>query len=94
MLAAVCGLFEIPQIRRRLVLLRRHQQAFGAQVVGLLADADMDIVLGTDVLAPPDRLVGDESVIGPLEQSTFASYGPPPGRIGGTMAAPNPAILP
>src|SRR5262249_46290816 len=49
-------LLEILQVRRRLVLLRRHQVAVGADVVDLLADADMRIVLGADRLAPPDSL--------------------------------------
>src|SRR6516165_2436571 len=50
-------LLEILQIRRRLVLLRRHQVAVGADIVDLPADADMRIVLGADRLAPPDRLL-------------------------------------
>ena len=58
-------LLEIPPIRRRLVLLGRHQPAVRAQVVGFVGDADMDVVFGADVLTPPDRLVGDDAVIDP-----------------------------
>ena len=35
------GAIEIAQVRRRLVLLGRHQQAVAAQEIVLLADADM-----------------------------------------------------
>src|SRR5262249_34368969 len=45
-------LLEITQIRRRLVLAGRHEQAVGAEHVILPADADMRIVLGTDFLDP------------------------------------------
>src|SRR5499427_2176118 len=34
---------EIAQVRRRLVLLRRHQLAVGAQIVVFLADADVSV---------------------------------------------------
>src|SRR5262249_38467214 len=39
------SLLEIAQVRRRLVLLRRHQLAVGAQIVVLLADTHMRIEL-------------------------------------------------
>src|SRR5262249_59666721 len=45
-------LFEIPQVGRRLVLACRHQETVRAQHVTVLADADMRIVLGADLLAP------------------------------------------
>src|SRR5262245_58962849 len=37
-------LFEIAQVRRRLIFLGRHQLAIRAQVVALRADADMGVV--------------------------------------------------
>src|SRR5215510_7317575 len=43
---------EISKIRRRLIFLRRHQDAVGAQHVALAADLDMGVVLGADALAP------------------------------------------
>src|SRR6476660_92810 len=45
-------LIEVVQVRRLLVLPDRHQQAIGAQEIVLLADDDMLIVGGADVLAP------------------------------------------
>src|SRR5262249_40168798 len=48
-------LVEISQIRRRLILLRGHQVAIGAQEIILLADDHMMVVLGTNRLAP-DRV--------------------------------------
>src|ERR1700719_1496676 len=51
-------LLEVAQIRWRLVFLGRHQQAVGAEEVDLVGDADMDVVLGADVLAPPDWFGG------------------------------------
>src|SRR5437660_5060676 len=44
--------FEISQIRRRLVLLGRHQEAICAQHIVLLADFDVIVVLGAVDLAP------------------------------------------
>src|SRR5262245_23832603 len=43
---------EIFYVRRGLILLRRHQEAVGAEHVALPADLDMGVVLGTDALAP------------------------------------------
>src|SRR5262245_18502249 len=48
------ALLEIVQVRRRLVLARRHQQAVRAQHVVLLADGDVCIALGADVLEPDE----------------------------------------
>src|SRR5271168_1671292 len=45
-------LLEIPPIRRRLVLLGGHQQAFSAQEIVLLADDDLVVALGAKRLAP------------------------------------------
>jgi hypothetical protein len=45
---------EISQIRRRLILARRHQQAVRAQHVILLADGDVRIAFGADVLEPDE----------------------------------------
>ena len=50
-----CGLFprlEIAQVRRRLVLLGRHQIAVAADEIVLLADHDVVVVLGAVVLVP------------------------------------------
>jgi hypothetical protein len=43
--ASFSGLLEIPQIRRRLILLDWHQEAVGAQIVVFLADHDVDAAL-------------------------------------------------
>src|SRR5262249_27077378 len=48
---------EVSQIRRRLILLDRHQEAIGAQEVVFLADDNVNIIFSTDVLSPPDWLV-------------------------------------
>src|SRR5262249_18416027 len=45
-------LVEVPQIRRRLVLLGRHQIAVRADDVVLVADAHVGVVLGAEILAP------------------------------------------
>src|SRR5262249_57196975 len=51
-------LLEITQIRRRLVLAARHEQAVGAEHVILPADAGMRIVLRTDFLDPIVARIG------------------------------------
>src|SRR6266849_9188928 len=62
------GVFlEISQIRRCLIFLCRHKQAIRTQVVRLLANRDMGIVFGANILTPPDRLVGDEAMIVPRD---------------------------
>src|SRR5262249_51092634 len=43
---------EVSQIRRRLILLGRHQMAVHAAQVGLLAEKHIAVVLGADVLDP------------------------------------------
>src|SRR5215468_5063869 len=43
---------EMPQIRRRLVLARRHQQPIGTQPVVFLADDDIDVALAATRLDP------------------------------------------
>src|SRR5215470_13247048 len=48
------ALLEIAQVRWRLVLARRHQQAVRAQHVVLLADGDVRIAFGADVLEPDE----------------------------------------
>jgi len=50
-------LLEIAQIGWRLVLHRWHQQAIGAEIVHLIADADMCVVFTAHGMAEPDRLV-------------------------------------
>src|SRR4029453_7234503 len=54
---------EIAQIRWRLILLGRHQEAVGTEEIVLLADDDMNVVFGADVLAPPDRSLGGDAAI-------------------------------
>src|SRR5262249_772545 len=51
-------LLEIAQIRRRLVLLRRHQLAIGAEIVVLLADAHMRVELRAHVRLPDRARIG------------------------------------
>src|SRR6266851_406274 len=58
---------EIPQIRCCLFFLCWHEQAVRTQVVRLLANRDMGIVFGTNILTPPDRLVGDDAMIVPRD---------------------------
>src|SRR5215470_5462548 len=48
------ALLEIAQVRWRLVFARRHQQAVRAQHVVLLADGDVRIAFGADVLEPDE----------------------------------------
>src|SRR5215510_6733755 len=43
---------EVSQIRRRLILLGRHQEAVGAEEVPLPADLEMGVALGADAVAP------------------------------------------
>jgi hypothetical protein len=50
--ALLLRLFEISQIRRRLVLLGGHQVAVSAEEIALLADFDITVALGTDFLDP------------------------------------------
>src|SRR5215467_5421946 len=58
---------EIAQIRRRLIFLCGHEQAIRAQVVRLLANRHMGIVFGADILTPPDRLVGNDTMVVPRD---------------------------
>src|SRR5262245_46769153 len=66
-------LLEIAQVRRRLVLLRRHQLAVGAQIVVFLADADVGIELRAHIRLP-DRArtgiaeAGLQLLVGPRER--------------------------
>src|SRR5262245_11934555 len=48
------ALLEIAQVRRRLVLAGRHQQAIRAEHVVLLPDGDVRIAFGADVLDPEE----------------------------------------
>src|SRR5215470_1482439 len=50
--ASLPCLTEISQVRRRLVLSRRHQVAVSAHEIVLLADHDVVVVLGAIVLEP------------------------------------------
>src|SRR5207237_10560650 len=52
--ALLPALREIFQVRRRLVLLHRHDGAVGALEIDLLADGDMGLALLADVVCPPD----------------------------------------
>src|SRR5262245_42272850 len=49
------NLLEIPQVRRRLVFLGRHQIAVGAEHIVLFPDTDMLVALSTNRL-DPDRV--------------------------------------
>src|SRR5215831_9951460 len=51
-------LFEVAQIRRRLVFLGRHEMAVPAQEVDFIPDGDMYVVFGANLFLPPDRLIG------------------------------------
>src|SRR5215813_7327573 len=70
---------EIAQIRRRLILLDRHQEAVGAEEIVLLADDDMNIVFHADVLAPPDRSLGGDAAVvlgdGPRTRQRIVDHG-------------------
>src|SRR5262245_12943783 len=66
-------LLEIAQVRRRLVLLRRHQLAVGAQIVVLLADTDVGIELRAHVRLPDRARIGIaearlQLLVGPRER--------------------------
>ena len=50
--ASLLGLLEIPQIRRRLIFLGRHQQPLPAQVIVLGADDDLVVAFGAGGLDP------------------------------------------
>src|SRR5262245_46132373 len=63
--------WEIAQVRRRLILAHRHQQAIGAHIVVLVADAHVPIALRTNELAP-NRARGGVADI-PAPPSTAAS---------------------
>ena len=54
---------EISQIRWRLIFLDRHQEAVGAQEIVLFPDDNMNVVFGTNILAPPDRLVCRDTTV-------------------------------
>src|ERR1700746_1376889 len=45
-------LLEKPQVRGRLALSHRHQQAVGAEEIDFLADGDIRIILVADELPP------------------------------------------
>src|SRR5215813_10308594 len=53
---------EMPQVGRRLTLLRRHQEAVGTEEVALLADGDVIVVLRTQIFAPERMLLGRPAV--------------------------------
>src|SRR5262249_49613112 len=61
---------EVAKIGRRLALLDGHQVAVSAHPIGLLADMDHGLALGTDVLGP-DRPPG-------LLATVFLVHGPCP----------------
>jgi hypothetical protein len=46
-------LLEIAQIRRRLVPHSGHQQPVAAEIINLLADADMSVALAANAVAEP-----------------------------------------
>src|SRR5579863_3867184 len=48
-------LLEIPQVRRRLVFLRRHQVAVAAEEIADAANFDVAVALGADFLDPFER---------------------------------------
>src|SRR5260370_8222962 len=50
--SSLLRLLEISQIRRRLILLGRHQESFRAQEVIFLADDDLGVALGARGSAP------------------------------------------
>src|ERR1700730_5336281 len=56
-------LIEISQIGRSLTLLCRHDQAVGAEKVGLALDPDMIVVLHAVVLDPPRTRVGAAAIV-------------------------------
>src|SRR5262245_23515800 len=57
------GIGKMSQVRRRLPLVRRHQEPVAAAVIDRVSNSDMWVVLGADRLSPPDRsLVGCTAV--------------------------------
>src|SRR5262252_701481 len=54
---------EIAQIGRRLILFGRHQKAIAATEVMLLTDGDVVVALAANLVAEPDRLVGDDPLV-------------------------------
>jgi hypothetical protein len=56
-------LLEVAQIRRRLVLSCRHQETVRTQIKILIGDHDVDVIFGTNVLAPPDRSLGGDAMV-------------------------------
>ena len=56
-------LIEISKIRRPLPLLCRHDQAVGAEKIGLSLDPDMIVVLHAVVLDPPRTRVGAATIV-------------------------------
>src|SRR5215510_997202 len=57
------GIGKMSQVRRRLPLVRRHQEPVAAAVIDRVSNSDMWVVLGADRLSPPDRsLVGCAAV--------------------------------
>src|SRR5262249_3524652 len=50
------ALLEMAQVRRRLILLLRHQETVAADEVDLLVNGDVDVVLDAVVLLPGDVL--------------------------------------
>src|SRR5262249_45680738 len=69
---------EISQIRRRLALLGRHQQAVGAQHIALMADHDVIVLLGAIDLAPERPRLGVASIgfeHGPRAGESMVDYG-------------------
>src|SRR6266705_2309812 len=51
-------LIEISHVGGRLALLGRHQITVRADEIGLLADADMGVVLGANILGPDRPWIG------------------------------------
>src|SRR5437773_12333328 len=56
-------LLEVAQVRRRLVLLRRHQLAVAAEEVALPVNLDVTIALGAILLGPGELLVWIASIL-------------------------------
>jgi hypothetical protein len=57
-------LLEIAQIWRRLVLFGGHQEAVGAKEINFLADANMSVAFGADLVAKPDRFLARDAPVG------------------------------
>src|SRR5260370_5129557 len=58
---------EVPQVRRRLVLLGGHQEPVGTEKIDVLVDADVNIAFGAETLVKPDWFIAHDAPKGPID---------------------------